>query len=260
MVDMERNGAGRPARAARGGKARRQPLYAKVHEALRRGIADGRWSPGERLPTETELCRSFGVSRITVRHALQLLREDGTIATRSARPAVVVNPRGGSLSAGRLDTLDDLVAGASGVTLDIRAWQPERRREAARIFGLLAATTLPCLSSILLRDRRPFARSAIYFHPSVGARLRREHFDDVLVFRVMQRELGISIRDVKMTATAEAATAADAADLGIVQGSPMLCSRLVFRTDRNAPVQVSYTRFPAGSYAVTHTLDLTSLG
>lgn len=234
----------------------RQPLYARLYEAIRRGVAEGKWAPGDSLPTEAELGEAFGVSRITVRHALQLLRQDGVIATHAARPAVVISRRAGRISAGRLDTLHDLIAGASDASLEIKSWKPEARAEAARIFGLLAATPLPCLKSLLVRERRPFARSAIYFHPAVGRRLRRAHFGDVIVFRTMQREIGIVIRDIKMTASAEAATQADADELEVAAGSPILCSRLVFRTERNAPVQVSYTRYPADSFAVTHTVDL----
>lgn len=242
------------------GVAPRQPLYARVHDALRREIADGAYPPGERLPTETDLCRRFGVSRITVRHALQLLRAEGAIDTHSARPAMVKPPPRFRSMPGRLDSIDDLVAGAGGLALDIRSWAPEPRPAIARLFGLLAATKLPCLRSVLLREGRPFARSAIYFHPNVGERLEQSHFDDVIVFRVMQRETGVVIRDVTMTATAEAADAEDAAELGIAAGAPMLCSRLVFRTRRNAPVQISLTRYPGDAGRVTHTIDLEGLG
>jgi GntR family transcriptional regulator len=239
-----------------GEAAARQPLYARVHDALRREIAEGRIAPGDRLPTETELCRRFGVSRITIRHALQLLRAEGAIVTHSARPAIVRPPPRFRSMPGRLDTLDDLIAGASGVSLDISSWSPERRPEIARLFGLLAATPLPCLKSLLVRDNKPFARSAIYFHPNVGEKLEQRHFDDVIVFRVMQRETGIIIRALTMTATAEAAGAEDAAELGIAAGAPMLCSRLIFRTKRNAPVQISLTRYPGDAGQVSHTVGL----
>lgn len=238
----------------------RQPLYARVHDALRREIAEGRIAPGDRLPTETELCRRFGVSRITVRHALHLLRAEGAIVTHSARPAIVRPPSRFRSMPGRLDTLDDLVAGARGLALDIRSWAPEPRPELARLFGLLAATPLPCLKSVLLREGKPFARSAIYFHPSIGEKLEQRHFDDVVVFRVMQRETGITIRALTMTATAEAAGVEDAAELGVAEGAPMLCSQLVFRSKRNAPVQISLTRYPGDAGQVTHTIDLEGVG
>ena len=50
-------------------------LYRRVHEALRRAIAEGGWAPGDSLPSEASLGARFGVSRITVRQAMQLLQE-----------------------------------------------------------------------------------------------------------------------------------------------------------------------------------------
>ncbi len=238
------------------GGGERQPLYTRVYEAIRDGIAVGEWTPGDNLPTEADLCARFDVSRITVRHALQLLRQDGYITTQAAKPAVVVSRRSGGASFGKVDTLDDLIAVASDAALEIRSWRPESSPEAARIFGLLAATPLHCLTSLLMRDRKPFARSRIFFHPTAGSKLARKDFGDVIVFRTMQRVLGMRIMDVKMTVWAEAATAEDAADLGVAAGAPMLCTRLVYRTVRNAPVEVAYTRYPADAYTVTHTIDI----
>ncbi|MFM8990278.1 MAG: GntR family transcriptional regulator, partial [Alphaproteobacteria bacterium] len=56
-------------------------LYRRVHEALRRAIAEGGWAPGDSLPSEASLGARFGVSRITVRQAMQLLQVEGYIRT-----------------------------------------------------------------------------------------------------------------------------------------------------------------------------------
>lgn len=63
-------------------KAEHSTAYARVADAVRRAIADGRYRPGTRLPTQLELSRSFGVSRITVVRALQVLDTEGWIERR----------------------------------------------------------------------------------------------------------------------------------------------------------------------------------
>ena len=59
----------------------RAPAYKVLADTLRAEITSGRWAPGERLPTEPQLCRSSGVSRSTVREALRLLASQNLIVT-----------------------------------------------------------------------------------------------------------------------------------------------------------------------------------
>jgi GntR family transcriptional regulator len=60
----------------------RAPLYQQLHHALRDAITDSRLSAEEALPPERELAEEFGVSRITVRKALDALVEDGLLTRR----------------------------------------------------------------------------------------------------------------------------------------------------------------------------------
>ncbi|HEY9595005.1 MAG TPA: GntR family transcriptional regulator, partial [Spirochaetia bacterium] len=56
-----------------------QPLYLRIYEYLRGEISSSRLRPGDRLPSEKELAVKFAVSRITSKHALELLAGDGSI-------------------------------------------------------------------------------------------------------------------------------------------------------------------------------------
>jgi DNA-binding transcriptional ArsR family regulator len=58
-----------------------QPLYWHVASQLLGELRDGTVPPGERLPGERQLADHFGVSRETVRQALEVLRRDGLVAT-----------------------------------------------------------------------------------------------------------------------------------------------------------------------------------
>jgi DNA-binding FadR family transcriptional regulator len=59
----------------------RAPAYQALADALRSQITSGRLRPGDRLPTEPQLCRSAGVSRSTVREALRLLASEHLVVT-----------------------------------------------------------------------------------------------------------------------------------------------------------------------------------
>ena len=53
--------------------------YARVKKHLRDGLAAGRWTPGELMPSEAELVAEFGVSRMTVNRALRELQAEGLV-------------------------------------------------------------------------------------------------------------------------------------------------------------------------------------
>ncbi|WAZ19543.1 GntR family transcriptional regulator [Streptomyces cinnabarinus] len=58
-----------------------QPLYWRIATQLLDELRDGTIPPGERLPGERHLAQHYGVSRETVRQALEVLRHDGLVAT-----------------------------------------------------------------------------------------------------------------------------------------------------------------------------------
>lgn len=77
-----------PSRTDAVSAANGQPLRDSVRERIRRGIADGRWTPGARL-VERELADEFAVSRVPVREALQMLQREGFVELLPRRGAVV---------------------------------------------------------------------------------------------------------------------------------------------------------------------------
>lgn len=243
-----------PRRLASDGGA---PLYRRVHRALRDALARGAWPIGGKLPAESAIGTHFAVSRITVRQALDLLAAEGLIRKQKARHATVTARQPAPAQGGwRIDSIDDIVAVAGDAALAVLSWRREPAPPAAAVLG--GRGGLPCLRSLLLREGRVFARSIIYFHPAIGAKLRRRHFDDVIVFRVMQRELDVRIADVEHTVRAERATEEDSRALGGAAGDPIVETRLVYRDERGRAVEVAFTRYPAERYSLTYSLTTRS--
>ena len=56
--------------------------YQQIADELRARLAAGEYAPGRLLPSEAELSSEFDASRVTVRRALELLRESGLVDAR----------------------------------------------------------------------------------------------------------------------------------------------------------------------------------
>ena len=68
-------------------------LYEDISNDLLAKIKDGTYQEGQRIPSEKDLAQDYGVSRPTVRQALQLLVDDGYLDRRRRRGTVVCHPK-----------------------------------------------------------------------------------------------------------------------------------------------------------------------
>ncbi len=65
------------------------PAYVQIADDLRRLIRAGVYRPGDKLPSNKDMSEAYGVADGTIRSALELLRDEGTVATRSTRGTFV---------------------------------------------------------------------------------------------------------------------------------------------------------------------------
>ena len=68
------------------------PQYRKLYEMLRKHILSGVYEEGSLLPSENELCTLHGMTRPTVRHALDTLVKDGLILKKQGKGSIVRKP------------------------------------------------------------------------------------------------------------------------------------------------------------------------
>lgn len=69
------------------------PKYYQLRETLLERIGAGRWPAGTAIPAEPELCREFGVSRITVRRAISDLVHEGRLYTIQGKGTFIARPK-----------------------------------------------------------------------------------------------------------------------------------------------------------------------
>jgi DNA-binding LacI/PurR family transcriptional regulator len=93
MMDRPNN-ANDPA-TTEAGPARSQPKYLDIVDSLRAAIKSGRYRGGARMPSEAELVRRFGVSRMTAVKAMQQLQQEGLLVRRIGSGTYAAENTGG---------------------------------------------------------------------------------------------------------------------------------------------------------------------
>ncbi len=227
------------------------PLYRQLTNRLRTPIESGLLQPGSSLPREADLATRFGVSLITVRQALRDLEGEGLIKKRTAKPATVAMPQTRS-KALEFQSLSAIAASSVDRRLIIKSYRKERSALACEVFALPPATACFCLRAVLLVNDQPITQTAFYFPPAIGSRLKRADFDDVVVFRAVQRHLGITLARAQIKVRAEIADEALADTLGYDVGGPILATEMLYFTAAGDPVELTVSRNRADHFSITY--------
>jgi GntR family phosphonate transport system transcriptional regulator len=221
-------------------------LWRQVADGIERGIADGRFAAGERLPGETEIAETYRVNRHTVRRALAMLADRGLVrAERGSGTYVETRRLAYPL---RARTRFSEIVGAGGREprgLLIEAAEQPATRELARELGLRMGVPLIRIEALRSADRTPICISTSW--------LSAERFPGAgRVFaanRSMTKLLAhYGIRDYRRGSTritAAIADASDAARLDLALGRPVL---VVDSTDVDTdgkPLVTKRSRFAA---------------
>jgi DNA-binding GntR family transcriptional regulator len=177
--------------------AKRPSLADSAEQALRDWLAPGRHRPGDRLPPEHELGAMLGVSRGTLRTALERLESSGEIVRRQGSGTFVASvPRPTALDEGleRLESYTSL-ARSRGVQLTLGELRIERQpldAAGAAQFGVEPGMPATTITRLLLADGEAAATMVDTIHPNVelptDTRLRKAMERGDMVLDVLQAQ------------------------------------------------------------------------
>jgi DNA-binding GntR family transcriptional regulator len=174
-VEQERDSGERPALEvvdaaswSHAGLDRRSsvPLYYQLQELLHQQIASGRFKVGDALPSEGELCRLFGVSRIVVRQALQVLVDDGEVVRMQGKGTFVSEPKVDLVAGG-------LVRVLSAPAHDVEILDVNRTQVEHSVAARLGAAEVLRVDWLLRLWDEPMAIAYSFFRPGAVRSLER---------------------------------------------------------------------------------------
>jgi GntR family transcriptional regulator len=219
--------------------AGRTVRYRAISDDLRRQVEAGDFAAGRVLPSEADLSASYGASRVTVRRALEVLRDEGLLDARQGFGWFVASDLLRQ-RLGRLSTIEDQLS-ASGITAERRILEFAFVVAEPRTKRVLGVDQVLRVRRLNLADGEPFARVTVWCPAELGDRLSRADVERSPFYELLPVPLG----GATQTIGAASASAADARLLGIPTGAPVLrCERITTDSDGRS-VLLSEHVFPA---------------
>lgn len=224
------------------------PKYSRLKDELRamiRGL-----DPGSAIPTERELCGLYGVSRTTVRQALQALVHEGYLYRRQGRGTFVAPPKLVQTIQLQGHTEEMEAQGLRPGSQVLSAMNEAAAPEVAAFFGLAGGGLVHRIVRLRLVDGEPIAVQTVY--------LDAERFGEVgdllpgcvSLYRLLQDHYGVQVAGGDETVEAAAADRETSELLGIDVGAPLLVlHRRSWEAD-GRPIEWSQSRYRGDRYRV----------
>ncbi len=219
------------------------PKYHRVYLVLRQQLDEGRFAEG--VPGELALMESFGVSRVTVRRALEQLAAEGLI-TRHPGRATLPTRTGPSLapeaapvpSHTRLSgLLENLVSMGLRTTASVMALETLAAPESvAQALDVPAGALVQKAVRVRSTREGPLSRITTWVPLSVARPFTRRELSKKPILLLLE-EAGVNVGRAEQTLTAVLADAESAQQLDVPIGGPLLAVRRLIYDDRDRPVQ-----------------------
>lgn len=192
-------------------------------------MTSGEYAPGRLLPSESDLVAEFDASRVTIRRALESLRDEGLLDARQGFGwFVATEPLQQSL--GRLATIESQLA-AGGIRPERRVLEFAFERATRPVKSVLGADQVLRVKRLNLADGEPFAVVTVWCRADLGQNLSRADVERSPFYEL----LDVPLKGATQTIGADAATVGDAELLGVPVGSPVLrCTRTTTDVDGRA--------------------------
>ncbi|AGI24099.1 GntR family transcriptional regulator [Pseudomonas sp. MT3] len=237
------------------------PRHLDLARSLMQDIRNGQPAIGELLPTEAELCAKWGLSRYTVRQAIQKLCALGLVTRQAGVGTTVVASRPQSRYTQSMDNLSDLVRYAQGTRFRMTGRQDLKAgAEHAQLLRGAAGGRWLHLNGTRLSaddDGEPIALVDIYVDAAYGDLPGISPSMDVPVYTLIEERYGIKVTRVEQEIQGVLIEGAAADLLQVPRGSPGLrIIRTYFVRDR--VIEVTTGMHPASRFSYSMSFQLSS--
>lgn len=218
-----------------------EPLYSLIASQMEELITAGRWSEGDRLPAERQLCGDFGVSRATLRQALGELEERGLITRHQGRGTFVTQPRLQLPIVGVFSIRDAMEAyGMSMSTRVVRVEVIEASRQLASDLACLPGEKVVFIERLRLGDGEPMVLDTAHLRADLFPGLESLDLENRSLYDILEREYGRSVAEAQETLEPVILTPRECELLAVPAHTTALLTRRITTDDHGVVVALGH--------------------
>jgi GntR family transcriptional regulator len=214
------------------------PLYHQIYVVLRQQIEEGQFAADKPIPSENELSQIFNVSRITIRHSLDRLKQEGLVTRARGRGTFAQTPTPPqAISAGLSGIFENLLA--MGLRTKVKliefGYMPAPPLIAQKL-KLAPGARVQRAVRVRYHKKIPFSHLTTYLPEEIGKHCDERELSETPLLLLMERA-GIKVSAADQSVSAKLADTIVGPRLDIETGSPLLwVKRTVFDQDKR-PVE-----------------------
>jgi GntR family transcriptional regulator len=226
------------------------PMYHQIYLVLREQIMDRHFDPAQPLPSEHELSDHFGVSRVTLRGALNKLEKEGLISRQRGRGtfALAVERRRDPLRSELSGLFENLLSMGLKTTVKvIELEQIPATDEVAKALNLKAGVSVYKAVRLRSYHGEPISHVTTFLPEAIGRNFGRKELTSKPMLALLE-ESGVKVGEATQTISAKLADGTVAPLLEVDLGSPLLAVTRVVRDLKGRPVQLLHGLYRADRY------------
>lgn len=227
------------------------PLYQQAESLLREMIRQEEYQSGKRLPNEVELSDKLGISRNTLRQAINKLVYEGLImrkkgyGTTVAPSKVMGNARNWMSFSQEMQAL-----GVEVQNFELHLSWKKAPKECSEFMNIPEGTRVLCLERLRGRVDFPFVYFVSYFHPSIN--MTGEEDMNRPLYDMLADKYGVKVKISRELISAQSVDEKLAEKLEIEAGDPILVRKRFVYDEKTKPVEfnIGYYRADSFSYSI----------
>ncbi len=213
------------------------PLYHNIKSVIKKRIQEGTYPVGGKIPNEHEISREFGVHRLTVRHALALLVQEGYLQRIRRRGTFVLKPDKEFEElelAGFFDELLSHVSKFKAKRIEIHQQTPPEV-VAGHLQLQNGKAKVTVIKRVRFLGKVPSAYTVSYLPMDIGKKINKKDLHQMPLLQIFREKLKIPLGEAFQTIEASIADNDVAKALEIFPGAQILLIQRTFFTKSGQP-------------------------